>query len=190
MAKIKNWAYPLDNIGKPTPPVKAKNKIVHVVEAVVSWDAPSPAPAPAPAQVTGGQAPGADWLGNTITINPGNYTGFTFTYNSNPFNETPEPVEPEWAPAPPPIKTIPPKPVPGRLYKVINTGARVPKATHRLFVIKVANAAFWESKHNAILDYLQNTSSKLNPVVDDWQVHIVENDTLMGSWEYTVEEMY
>lgn len=181
MAKVKNWAYPLDNIGKPTPPVKAKNNIVNTAHNGISWA--DTEPASAPVQAIGGQGP------TTVTFNPGINSYYSGTY-FNPFNEPPEPVEPEWAPAPPPIKTIPPKPVPGRLYKVINTGARVPKATHRLFVIKVANAAFWESKHNAILDYLQNTSSKLNPVVDDWQVHIVENDTLMSSWEYTVEDMY
>ena len=194
MAKIKNWAYPLDNIGKPTPPVKAKNKIVNAVHDGISW-ADAEEPAPAPVQAIGGQGPTTvtftpgTWTGPKISINPGINSYYSGTY-FNPFNKPPEPVEPEWAPAPPPIKTIPPKPVPGRLYKVINTGARVPKSTHRLFVIKVANAAFWESKHSVILDYLENTSAKLNPVDDDWQVHIVENGTLMGSWEFTVEDMY
>lgn len=189
MAKIKNWAYPLDNIGKPTPPVKAKNKIVNAVHDGISW-ADAEEPAPAPVQAIGGQGPTTvtftpgTWTGPKISINPGINSYYSGTY-FNPFNEPPEPVEPEWAPAPPPIKTIPPKPVPGRLYPVINTGARVEKKVSRKFYVYVNGMSMWNEKQNHIIQFLTD-----NEEFDVSEDKIALNGTHESEWFYKVEEFY
>ena len=188
MAKIKNWAYPLDGIGKSTPPVKAKNKIVNAVHDGISW-ADAAEPASAPVQAIGGQGPTTvtinpgTWTGPKISINPGINAFYSGTY-SNPFNEPPEPVEPEWAPAPPPIKTTPPKPVPGRLYPVINTGARVEKKVSRKFFVYVDGLNMWSKEQDNIVKLL--TEAEGFDAIED-KIELQGAQTT--EWYYVVKEL-
>lgn len=191
MAKVKNWAYPLDNIGKPTPPVKKAvapkmvtgqsiNDYLNEIDKAYSQSA---IPAPTVISgltVTGGTGP--------VYVNTGSWTS---SYN-NIFNKPApwptffeEPVQDEWSPAPPPIKTIPPKPVPGRLYPVINTGARVEKKALRTFKIYVHDEDEWAQKELKIYKLLTNADGFV-PGEDALTLHLTDEPT----WYYKVEEFY
>lgn len=183
VAKVKNWAYPLDNIGKPTPPVKKAVSVKTAYEpSIQDYNQPSGQYEPPPSFVTstGGNGP--------VYMATGSWTS---SYN-NIFNKPApwpkffeEPVQDEWSPAPPPIKTIPLKPVPGRLYPVINTGARVEKKVARKFHVYVNGMSMWNEKQNHIIQFLTD-----NEEFDVSEDKIDLNGTHESEWFYKVEEFY
>ncbi len=182
MAKIKNWAYPLDGIGKPTPPVKKAVSVKTAYEpSIQDYNQPSGQYEPPPSFVTstGGNGP--------VYMATGSWTS---SYN-NIFNKPAswpkffeEPEQDEWSPAPPPIKTIPPKPVPGRLYPVINTGARVEKKALRIFKIYVHDADEWAQKELKIYKLLTDADGFV-PGEDAITLHITDEST----WYYDIKEL-
>lgn len=199
MAKVKNWAYPLDSIGKPTPSKKAIKS---------AWSPLAPSPAQQLDDLMSdyqNQGLNGIYVGNPpppITQNIVTSVGgagpmyvstgsCTSSYN-NIFNKPApwpkffeEPVQDEWSPAPPPIKTIPPKPVPGRLYPVINTGARVEKKVSRKFFVYVDGLNMWSKEQNNIIKLL--TEAEGFDAIED-KIELQGAHT--PEWYYVVKELH
>lgn len=83
----------------------------------------------------------------------------------------PEPEDPEWQPAPPPIKPALMPSEEGRRYKVINTGERVEKQTrvHYRFYCKTAELMVSPSFNTYIIKCGFNpVTDKADAYVDQW----------------------